>query len=115
MKSLTIILVWVLSLTFFPGPGSPASEVDQLKADLIGQIMGGRDKGWKFLSPNQIKELVINDKKEEPQRRIYSVTLKLQDPRSPGVYKADAVVTYEKADSSWKVKGVGLKSMERVE
>ena len=70
---------------------------------------------WKFQSPDQIKELVINDKKEEAQQRIYAITLKLQDARVPKACKADAVVTYEKIDSAWKIKGVGLKSIMRIE
>jgi len=40
--------------------------------------------------------------------------LKLQDPRSPGAYQAEAEVIYEKVDSNWEVK-VGLKSLKKIE
>ena len=115
MKRLIISAVFVLALTFIFGQAFPASEADQMKSDLIGKTMGGRDRGWKFQSPEQIKELVINDKKEEPKRRVYSITLKLQDPRAQGAYKAEALVTYEKVDTRWEIKVVGLKSLVRME
>lgn len=115
MKSIIIGMTIVMSLVYLPGSALPASEVEQMKSDLMGQNMGGREKGWKFQSPDQIKELVIIDKKEDAQKRVYDVTMKLQDPRSPGMYQAEAVVTYEKVDSAWKVKVVGLKSMMKIQ
>ncbi len=62
---MTMTLMGVL--TFFLS----ASEVDQLKSDLVGQIMGGREKCWKFQSIDQIKELVIKNKTEDAQKRVY--------------------------------------------
>lgn len=115
MKRLIISAVLVLALAFAFGHAFSGSEAEQMKIDLIGKTMGGRDKGWKFQSLDQIKELVITDKKEEAQRRVYSLDLKLQDPRSPGLYKAKADVIYERVDSRWEIKTVGLKYLMKVE
>ena len=114
MKLFIELLILVFSLSSTPGFALPASETEQMKSDLIGKVMGGREKGWKFQSVAQIKELVINNKKESGQQRIYSVTLKLQDARVSGAYRAEAEVTYERTDSKWKIKAVGLKSFMKI-
>ncbi len=90
------------------------SEVDQLKADLIGQTMGGREKSWKFQSTDQIKELTVKSKVEEPQKRVYTIALKLQAEKGSGKYAAEARVEYAKAASGWKIKQVGLLSLKKI-
>lgn len=90
-------------------------EVERMKSALVGKVMGGREKCWKFESVSQIKELVIRNRKEQAQERVYSVALTLQDARVPGVYKAEAEITYEKVDSEWEIKVVGLKSLRKAE
>src|SRR5205823_11077590 len=92
-----------------------ASEVDQLKSDLIGQCMGGREKCWKFQSRDQIKELVIKNKTEDSQKRVYTVALQLQAGPTSGRYAAEARVEYTKAGAGWKIKQVGLLSLAKVE
>ncbi len=106
---MTMTLMGVL--TFFLS----ASEVDQLKSDLVGQIMGGREKCWKFQSIDQIKELVIKNKTEDAQKRVYTLALQLQAATAPGKYAADARVEYVKAGASWKIKQVGLLSLRKVD
>lgn len=126
MKRLTQSLIFVLSIQFIfgltlQGRGAEQTkptldtEVEQMKSDLVGKVMGGREKSWKFESVSQIMDLVINKKKEGPHQRVYSVTMTLHDSRVPGVYKADAEMTYEKVDSQWELKVVGLKSMTKIE
>src|SRR2546428_9932237 len=85
-----------------------ASEVDQLKSDLIGQCMGGREKCWKFQSVEQIKELTIKGKTEDSQKRVYTIALQLQAGKTSGKYAAEARVEYGKAAAGWKIKQVGL-------
>src|SRR6266567_8369039 len=92
-----------------------ASEVDQLKSDLVGQCMGGREKCWKFQSADQIKELVIKNKTEDTQKRVYTVALQLQAANASAKYAAEARVEYTKTGSVWKVKQVGLLSIKKVE
>ncbi|NIR53157.1 hypothetical protein GWO43_31335 [candidate division KSB1 bacterium] len=110
LLSLVGVMTFLLGFAF-----QETSETEQLKSDLVGQRMGGRDKAWKFQSVDQIKDLEIKETKQEGQTRIYEITLKLQDARVPGAYSAEAVVTYEMVDSEWKLKMVGLKSMRKVE
>jgi hypothetical protein len=88
---------------------------DQIKLDLVGKTMGGREKGWKFQSADQIKEMNIQDRKEEGDKRVYTLSLTLQDARVPGPYAAEAEATYEKVGSQWKLEVVGLKSMKKLE
>jgi hypothetical protein len=106
---MTIIAAGMIAL------GVHASEVDQLKSDLIGQYMGGREKCWKFQSRDQIKELVIKNKSEDSQKRVYSIALQLQAGATGGRYAAEARVEYAKAGAGWKIKQVGLLSIAKVE
>jgi len=91
-----------------------ASEVDQLKSDLIGQTMGGREKSWKFQSLDQIKELVIKNKKEDSHRRVYTIALQLQATNTGQKYAAEAQVECVKTDTGWKLKQVGLLSLQKM-
>jgi hypothetical protein len=92
-----------------------ASEVDQLKADLVGQCMGGREKCWRFQSANQIKELVIKHKTEDAQKRVYTLALKLQASKTSATYAAEARVEYAKAGARWIFRQVGLLSIRKVD
>src|SRR5204862_2761803 len=92
-----------------------ASEADQLKSDLVGQCMGGREKCWKFQSLDQIKELSVKNKTEDPQKRVYTIALRLQGTKDSAKYGAEARVEYVKTDLEWKIKQVGLLSLRKVE
>jgi hypothetical protein len=89
--------------------------VDQLKSDLIGQCMGGREKCWKFQSRDQIKELVIKKKTEDSQKRVYTIVLQLQAMKASAKYTAEARVEYAKTETDWKIKQVGLLSLKKAE
>jgi hypothetical protein len=105
-RRLTILL---LAAGAFGLSGSlPAAEADQLKADLIGQTMGGREKCWKFQSIDQIKELVIKNQTEDATKRVYTVALQLQASEISPRYAAEARVEYTKTGTAWKIKQVGL-------
>src|SRR6266536_2924315 len=92
-----------------------AAESDQLKSDLVGQCMGGREKCWKFQSVDQIKKLVIKNKTEEAQKRVYTLALALQAANATGKYAAEARVEYTKTWNVWKIKQVGLLSLKKIE
>src|SRR5437588_7976840 len=109
MKMMT--LLWTMVLAGSLAAATQASEVDQLKTDLVGQCMGGREKCWKFQSVDQIKDLVVKDKSEDSQKRVYSVALKLQAGKGSGKYAAEARVEYTKLAAGWKIKQVGLLSI----
>ena|SRR2546422_11594116 len=91
------------------------SEVDQLKSDLVGQSMGGREKCWKFQSVEQIKELVIKNKVEDTKKRVYTVSMQLQAANGGGKYAAEARIEYGKAAARWKILHVGLLSLSKME
>ncbi len=114
MKS-TAVLVSMLLLAGGASFALQDPSPDQLKSDLMGKTMGGREKGWKFQSVDQIKELTIGDKKEDANERTYTVKLKLEDPRVSEAFAAEAQVTYEKVGAEWKLSTVGLKSMKKLE
>jgi hypothetical protein len=115
MKILAICALAVLTAAASLGYAEQATEVEQLKADLIGHTMGGRERSWQFQSVEQIKELVIRQKTEDARQRIYDITLELQDPRAPGKYKAEARVQYTKTDTRWHIASVGLISLVKIE
>src|ERR1043165_7636625 len=81
-----------------------AAESDQLKSDLVGQCMGGREKCWKFQSVDQIKQLVIKNKSEDARKRVYTVALQLQAANVSARYEAEARVEYTKVGTGWKIK-----------
>ena len=113
MKMITWL--WAMVVAGSLAAATQASEVEQLKSDLIGQCMGGREKCWKFQSADQIKELVIKNKTEDTRKRVYTVALQLQAANATGKYAAEARVEYTKTGSVWKVKQVGLLSMKKIE
>src|SRR5580765_5198150 len=92
-----------------------AAETDQLKSDLLGQCMGGREKCWRFQSADQIKELVIKNKNEDAQKRVYTIALKLQAANAPGKYAAEARVEYSRTKPGWSIKQVGLLSLKKID
>jgi len=92
-----------------------ASEADQIKSDLVGQCMGGREKCWKFQSTDQIKELAVKEKTEDSQKRVYTVTLQLQAGKGSGKYSAEARIEYTKTAGGWKLKQVGLLSLRKID
>src|SRR5437870_8555459 len=106
---MTIIAVGIIAL------GAQASEVDQLKSDLIGQCMGGREKCWKFQSRDQIRELAIKQKNEDSQRRVYTIALQLQATKASPKYAAEARVEDAKTVAGWKIEQEGLLSLKQVE
>ena len=115
MKIRSILVLVILTVGIGLTNAQQPAEVEQLKSDLIGQTMGGREKSWAFQSVDQIKELIIQNKGEDEQKRMYSITLVLQDPRVPGKYKAEAQVVYEKVATQSKIKSVGLVSLVKIE
>ena len=92
-----------------------AAESDQLKSDLVGQCMGGREKCWRFQSADQIKKLVIKNKTEDAKKRVYTIELELQAANANGKYAAEARVEYTKAGTVWTIKQVGLLSLKKIE
>jgi len=110
-----ISLLTMIGLAAWLALPMQAAESDQLKSDLVGQCMGGREKCWKFQSADQIKELVIKNKTEDTRKRVYTVALQLQAANATGKYAAEARVEYTKTGSVWKVKQVGLLSMKKIE
>lgn len=110
-----IFFAMMASMSVISGQASALTEVEQLKTDLIGHTMGGREKTWKFQSVAQIKDLVITNKTEVGPLRTYFITLELQDPRVPNKYRAQAQVRYENTNSQWMIESVGLISMTKIE
>ena len=116
MKNMSWLMAMVMTGAL--ALSAQGSELDQLKADLIGQSMGGREKCWKFQSLDQIKELAIKNKAEDPQKRVYTLELRLQATKGSAKYSAEARVEYTKdakAATGWKIKQVGLLSLAKME
>lgn len=110
-----MILLMTMMIAGVLAPAVQTSEGDQMKFDLIGHTMGGREKCWKFQSVDQIKKLVIKRKSEEAQERVYIVALQLQAGGTTDKYAAEARVEYAKTAGEWKIREVGLLSLARIE
>ena len=93
----------------------PVNEANQLKADLIGHTMGGRESTWKFQSVHQIKDLTVTGRIESNASKEYFVTLVLHDDKVQGTYLSDAKITYQKGiNGKWKVVSVGELSIKKL-
>ena len=87
---------------------------EQMKSDLVGHTMGGRQKSWKFQSTDQIKEIHIREKNEQTYHGTCTVDLELQAANSHARYAAEARVEYVKTASGWKLDHVGLLSLKKI-
>src|SRR5437899_6840004 len=97
-----LLLAGVLTLS----AQTPTAE--QMKSDLIGQTMGGRQRCWKFQSTDQIMQLTIKDKTDNAHQCICTIALLLQATNAPAKYAAEARVEYTKTAAGWKLNQVGL-------
>lgn len=113
MKKFSCLLA--LSLAGALALSAQAPTTEQMKSDLLGQTMGGRERCWKFQSVDQIKELTIKNQTENARQRIYIVALQLQATNAPAKYAAAARVEYTKTDAGWKLQQVGLLSLKRIQ
>ncbi|HEX4646514.1 MAG TPA: hypothetical protein VH598_13000 [Verrucomicrobiae bacterium] len=112
MKMCFCLTTMLLAAAFALSAQTPPPE--QMKGDLIGQTMGGRERCWKFQSVDQIKELTIKDKTENARQRIYTVALQLQATNAPTRFAAEARVEYDKTGAGWKIQRVGLLSLKKI-
>lgn len=112
MKPFFYLTVVLLAGAFALVAQTPSAE--QMKSDLVGQTMGGRHACWKFQSADQIKDLGIENKTEDAQKRIYTVALQLEAMPACGKFAAQARVEYDKTDAGWKVTQVGLLSLKKI-
>src|ERR1043166_4177261 len=108
-------LALVTALALLLGATAPlrAVDIDQMKTDLVGQCMGGREKCWRFRSRDQIKNLAVKSQREADQKRVYTVDLTLSDPHGSGTFAGEARVEYVRAGKKWKIKQVGLLSLRK--
>src|SRR5437867_344417 len=86
---------------------TPMVEMEQLKADLVGHSMGGRERCWKFQSRDQIKALSVKSRSEDAAKRVVTVSLRLEADRSCGAFNAEARLEYAKENGAWKLRQVG--------
>ena len=85
-KTLLIAATLAVGLTL----GALADDAQQMKADLVGQTMGGRETAWKFQSVDQIKSLKVEKQDEVLNKRTYKVALELQATNGALRYVAEA-------------------------
>lgn len=111
MKNLASLILLVGALTLSAAP----SEIEQMKAALVGHTMGGREKSWKFQSPDQIKRLVIKSRIQDGRRQVCTVALELQATNSTARYAGEARVEYWQTPAGWKVDHIGLLSLKKME
>lgn len=108
-------------LCLAPGRGSrmdPHAErtpdIDQVKADLIGQRMGNMlTSGWKFASLSEFEEVVIVSENKTANILEYNLGMTLKDVRTGTRHCAEAIVVYRKSDDKWNFVSVSQKSIEK--
>src|SRR2546422_5613990 len=113
MKPRHLLFLTVMLLAGVLVAQTPAAETDQLKADLVGHSMGGRERCWKFQSRDQIKTLSVKSRSEDTAKRVVTVSLRLEADQSCGAFNAEARLEYAKENGAWKLRQVGLLSLAK--
>ncbi len=106
-----VIAVWLAGAVALSAQ-TPTAE--QIKSQLIGQTMGGRQRCWKFQSAEQIKELTLTATTEDARRCVCIIALRLQATNSPAQYMAQARVQYTRTAAGWSFNHVGLLSLKMI-
>jgi hypothetical protein len=105
-------MAWLVAGVLTLSAQTPTAE--QMKSDLLGHTMGGRQKCWKFQSLDQIKALTIKDQTEHARQYTCTLALELQATNAPAKYAAEARVEYIRMGTGWKLDHVGLLSLKRI-
>lgn len=105
------ILLWLAGALALSAQ-TPTAE--QIKSQLIGHTMGGRQRCWKFQSPDQIKELTLKHKTVTARQCVCVIALRLQATNAPAQYVAEARVQYTKTAAGWTFNHVGLLSLRKI-
>ncbi len=112
MKSIScVVALWLASAVALPAQ-TPTAE--QIKSQLIGHTMGGRQRCWKFQSLDQIKELNLKNKTVSGGQCVCTIALRLQATNASAQYAAEARVEYTKTAAGWAFNHVGLLSLEKI-
>lgn len=106
------VALWVAGAVALPAQ-TPTPTADQIKSQLIGQTMGGRQRCWKFQSLDQIKTLAVKSETTNAHQCVCGIDLRLQATNAPAQYAAQARVAYTRTAAGWKLDHVGLLSLEK--
>jgi len=80
---------------------SPEPSIEQIKSDLIGEIISKGDLAWQFAALSEFKEITIVDKIREGNTIEYDATMKLQDIYTDEMYTAEVILIYQKSGTHW--------------
>ncbi len=105
------IAIWLAGAAPLP---AQAPTIDQIKSQLIGQTMGGRQQCWKFRSVDQIKSLTLKSETTNAHQCVCVIGLRLQATNAPAQYAAEARAVYTRTAAGWKMDHVGLLSLEKI-
>ena len=87
--------------------------INQIKADLIGQTIGEFLNNYKFNSLEGIQEFIINNKNKQGNIIEYDVSLRMSDTIGKK-YRANILIVYRKAEKSWKIASISTKLFENL-
>ena len=96
-----IILTSLLMINVGCSIISPEPGVEQIKSDLIGEIISKEDVAWQFAALSEFQEVTIIDKLREGDTIEYNVTMTLQDIYTEEMYTAEVILIYQKSGTHW--------------
>lgn len=114
MKRLLLIGLLLSCISLVACSASQKPDVAQIKADLIGEKLTQEGTFvWKFEALSEFQGFSINSKPVQGNSIEYDVTMRLQDLRYNESWIADALITYRKTDSQWKLISIVLTKLFR--
>ncbi len=111
MKRISFLMALGLACAVTLSAQTPTAE--QIKSQLIGHTMGGRQQCWKFQCLDQIKELTLKNATVNARQCVCIVDLRLQATNAAAQYAAEARVEYTKTATGWAFNHVGLLSLKK--
>lgn len=111
-NSILVILIILIIITIIGCSKNP--DINQIKADLIGQVIGNLLNNYKFESVESIQELIINKKNNQNDIIEYDVNILMNDFISEEQYRANLLLVYRKTGGSWEIVSLSTKLFEQV-
>jgi hypothetical protein len=116
VKKLLIFLI-VISSILITGCESPIQtsepSVEQIKADLLGQVLTSDGAPvWEFAALSEYEEVEINNKLSQANALEYDVSMKLKDIATNSYFIADVLVVYKKISGKWELTSLVTRKFE---
>ncbi len=114
MKRMLLALLIMLSVILAGCSGQPEPDVEQIKADLIGQRITTEQLRWTFAALSEYEQFDIRGKQTQGNAIEYDVSIRLVDLVNDTHFSADVLIVYRKVDGKWELASLLPTHFERI-